>query len=135
MSRDDHIAALSIILPIAQRRDWDRLGDAFAPNVVDHDAAEGQPPGLDGIKWYWRRFTAAFPDFKTAPVVLSADEEYVALVARFSGTHTGEFQGHPPTGRRFSTNMVQVVRFADGHIVELWGGLDSLGLLQQLGLI
>jgi predicted ester cyclase len=134
MSRDDNIAALSVILPIAQRRDWDRLDEAFAPDVVDHDAVEGQPPGLEGLKWYWRNFTAAFPDFRTAPVVLSADEDYVTLVARFSGTHTGEYRGHAPTGRTFSVHMIQVVRFAGGHIVERWGGLDALGLLQQLGL-
>jgi predicted ester cyclase len=134
MSREDNIAALSIILPIAQRRDWDRLDEAFAPDVVDHNPAVGQPPGLRGVKWYWRNFSTAFPDFKTAPVVLCADADFVTLVARFSGTHTGEFLGHAPTGRSFATHMVQVVRFADGRIVERWGGFDNLALFRQLGL-
>lgn len=135
MSREDNIAAMSILLPIAQRRAWDRLGETFAPHVVDHGALEGQPPGLEGLKWFWGRFATGFPDFKTAPVSLSADGDCVALVADFSGTHTGEYLGHAPTGRRFSIQLVQIVRFADGLIVEFWGGIDSLKILRQLGCI
>lgn len=135
MSKEDNIAAMSILLPIAQRREWDHLGDTFAPNVVDHGRLEGQPPGLAGVKWFWRSFAAGFPDFKTAPVALSADEDFVSLVADFSGTHTGEYLGHAPTGRRFSIQLVQIVRFADRRIVEVWGGIDSLKILRQLGCI
>jgi predicted ester cyclase len=133
MSKEDNIAAMSMLLPIAQRRDWERLGETFAPHVVDHGPLPDQPPGLDGLKWFWHGFATAFPDFKTAPVVLCADEDHVALVADFSGTHTGEYLGHAPTGRCFSIQLVQIVRFADGHIVEVWGGIDSLKILRQLG--
>jgi len=96
---------------------------------------QAQPPGLAGVIWFWRTFTAAFPDFRTAPIVLTADEEYVSLVAEFSGTHTGPFLGHPPTGRSFSVHMIEVLRFADGRIVEVWGGIDTLEVLRQLGLV
>lgn len=133
MTREENIAAMSILLPIAQRRAWDQLGDTFAPNVVHHGRLEDQPPGLAGMKWFWRNFATGFPDFKTAPVALLADGDYVSLVADFSGTHTGEYLGHPPTGRKFSIQLVQVVRFADAHIVEVWGGIDSLEILRQLG--
>lgn len=134
MSRDDNIAALSTIVPIAQRRAWGELGEVIAPNVVDHDPLEGQPPGLDGVKWYWRNWEAAFPDFRSELVVLSADEDYVTIVIRHFGTHTGEFQGHAPTGRTFSIRTIQVVKFAGGLVVERWGAADVLGLLRQLGL-
>jgi predicted ester cyclase len=134
MSKADNIAAVSTIMPMIQMRDWHRLDEVLAPNIVDHDPAEGQPPGLDGIKWFWRKYTTAFPDLTFDLVVLSADEDYVTLVIRHFGTHTGEWQGHAATGRRFSIRGIQFVKFANGRIVERWGSSDMLGLLQQLGL-
>jgi predicted ester cyclase len=135
MSRDDNIAALSTIVPIAQRRAWDQLDEVIAPNVVDHDALEGQPPGLAGVKWYWRNWAAAFPDFRAELVVLSADEDHVTMVIQHFGTHTGVFQGHAPTGRTFSIRTIEVVKFAGGLVVERWGAADMLGLFRQLGLV
>lgn len=135
MSRAENIATLSSISPIAQRRDWERLSEAIARNAVDHGSIGGQPTGVEGIEWYWRNFTTAFADWKSELVVLSADGDYVTVVARLSGTHTGEYEGHAPTGRKFSVFLVQAIRFSDGLMVEFWGGIDSLGLLQQLGLV
>lgn len=134
MSRDDNIAAISTVVPMAQRRDWDRLDEVIAPDVVDHDPVEGQPPGLEGVKWFWRNWTKAFPDFRARLVALSADDEYVTLVLQLLGTHSGEFQGHAPTGREFSIHSIQVTKLSGGLVVEHWGALDTLGLLRQLGL-
>jgi hypothetical protein len=49
------------------------------------------------------------------------------------GTHTGEFQGLPPTYRRATIEFITIVRFADGKIVEGWQATDVLSVLQQLG--
>jgi predicted ester cyclase len=135
MSKEDNIRVQSLGGPIAEARDWDRLGEVFAPDFVDHDPAEGQAPGLPGIQAYWKGFAAAFPDFVLAPEVLSADDEYVTIVATVSGTHTGEFLGHAPTGRRFSVRSIQTTKFADGRVVERWGSSDEYGLMRQLGLV
>ena len=134
MPRDENIAAVALAGPIAQMHAWDRLGEVFAPDVVDHDAAEGQPPGLAGMKWFWRNLTAAFPDLRFDPVVLSVDDDYATLVAEMYGTHAGIWQGHAPTGRKFSIRFIQTTRLADGIAVESWRAIDSLGLLRQLGL-
>jgi len=134
MSKADNLAAVAIVGPIAQTGDWDRLDEVIAPDIVVHHRAEGQPPGLDGIKWYWQSFSAAFPGWKAEPIVLFGDEEYVTFVASLSGTHTGEFLGHAPTGRKFSIDMVQVLRFSNGYMVEQWGGPEMVGVLRKLGL-
>jgi len=42
--------------------------------------------------------------------------------------------GESPTGREVQLRGVNIFRIADGKIVERWGRLDDLGLLQQLGL-
>jgi len=47
---------------------------------------------------------------------------------------TGFGRTHAPTGREVVLRGVNIFRIADGKIVERWGRLDQLGLLQQLGL-
>lgn len=134
MSREENIRVQSLAGPIAEARDWDRLDEVFAPDFTDHDPGDGQPAGAEGIKWYWRKFTTAFPDFTLAPEVLSADDDYVTLVYTVSGTHTGDFFGQAATGRKFSIRGIQTAKFGGGRITERWGASDQFGLMQQLGL-
>ena len=61
--------------------------------------------------------------------------DLVAQRVQFEGTHTGEFQGLPPTHRKVSFSGLELNRFVDGKVVEHWFQLDALGLLQQLGLM
>jgi predicted ester cyclase len=42
--------------------------------------------------------------------------------------------GESPTGHEVVLRGVDIFRITDGKIVERWGRLDDLGLLQQLGL-
>ncbi len=59
------------------------------------------------------------------------------VVARFScsGTHTGEWRGHPPTGRRFSdVAEAYFFDFEHGRIVGAWGLEDTAVRMRQLGL-
>jgi predicted ester cyclase len=51
------------------------------------------------------------------------------------GTHTGEFQGIPPTGKQGRFMGIDIDRIANGKVVECWPSADELGLLQQLGVI
>lgn len=40
-----------------------------------------------------------------------------------------------PTGKRYTINMIEIFRFADGKAVEVWIEYDTLGLLRQLGVL
>lgn len=100
-----------------------------ASDVLDHDPAAGQAPGVEGMKQYWRDFAASFPDFDLQVEVLTADNDHVTIVYRSTGTQQGDFLGLSPTGERIDVRGVQVARFADAKIVERWGSSDGLGLL------
>ena len=80
-------------------------------------------------------FRASFPDMRMDIVDLIAEGDKV--VGRFtcSGTHLGDWLGHPPTGRRFEKIAeVYIFRIQDGRIVHAWGLEDTLARLEQLGL-
>jgi predicted ester cyclase len=43
--------------------------------------------------------------------------------------------GIPATGKQITLTGITIDRFAGGQIVGRWSQLDTLGLLQQLGVI
>jgi predicted ester cyclase len=59
----------------------------------------------------------------------------VATRWTITGTHRGDFQGVPPTGRPVTMAGVDISRFVDGRIAEHWAQFDVLGVLQQIGAI
>lgn len=134
MAKDINVQAQERLGEILQARAFDRFGEVWADDVVDHDPAPDQAPGIDGIVGFWQGFLTAFPDLALEPQILTADDETVAAVFRITGTHTGDFQGHAPTGRTFEVRGIQVARFRDGKIVERWGSTDEKGLAEQLRL-
>ena len=111
------------------------LEERFTPDFTDHDAADGQPDDGSGIAWFWEQFGKAFTDIEREDVETIATPTKVITISTLAGTHTGEWMGHTPTGRRFTgIRNVQVIGFRDGRASERWGSTDQLGILQQLGL-
>ena len=62
-------------------------------------------------------------------------DDHVFHRGSFSGTHTGDFMGMPPTGKEITITELAFDRFADGKLVEHRVEADMLGLMQQLGAI
>ena len=89
--------------------------------------------GPEGFKAYVSAFRAAFPDMKATIEDQIAGDDRVAMRFTVQATHTGEFQGIPPTGKQVIMSGIDIQRIVDGKIVENWVNLDALGLLQQLG--
>ena len=52
-----------------------------------------------------------------------------------SGTHTGEVNGIPPTGKKLSVDAISIHRMANGKIAETHVVWDPLGFLQQIGVV
>jgi predicted ester cyclase len=80
-------------------------------------------------------FLASFSDVDMRIVELVAEGDRVVSRFACSGTHTGSWLGHPPTGRRF-TDVAEVYFFRvnDGRITKAWGLEDTRERLHQLGL-
>ena len=80
-------------------------------------------------------FQVSFPDMRMEVVGLV--EEGDTVVGRFtcSGTHSGEWRGRAPSGRRFEdVDEVYFFTFDGERIADAWGLEDTLDRLRQLGL-
>ena len=108
--------------------------DRYNADFTDHDPAAGQPAGPSGPAWFWEQFGQSFTDIEREVIETIATPTHLVTIMNLSGTHTGEFLGHAPTGKRFTVRNVQVLGFRDGKASDRWGSTDELGILQQLGL-
>jgi predicted ester cyclase len=52
-----------------------------------------------------------------------------------SGTHVGEVNGISPTGNKVRVDAITIHRMDNGKIAETWEVWDTLGFLQQIGVI
>jgi len=113
-------------------RNPSRVDEFFAPSHLFR--AGGSPP-LDraGHRQMIAHFQEAFPDGRNTSEELLAEGDKVVQRWTFRGTHQGAFQGIPPTGRPVTLTGISIWRVDGGTIVESWHELDTLGLLQQLG--
>ena len=117
---------------------WDRsdvavLDELMAPDVVDHDPVPGQGPGREGYKQMAASFFDAFSDFRVRNQDVIADGDKAVLRWTARGRHTAPLMGMPATGREVTLRGIDVLRVANGRIVERWGEFDLYGMLQQLG--
>jgi steroid delta-isomerase-like uncharacterized protein len=113
----------------------DVIDELCSPEFVNHSAPPGMPADCEGVKLVTAMFRQAFPDSYFTVENMIAEGDKVATRKTFHGTHEGEFLGIPPTGRPVSIGLIDIVRVADGRVVEHWSIGDSLGMMEQLGVI
>lgn len=110
------------------------LDELFAINFVNHDPAHPDVRDLEGLKQLFTAHRATFPDARISIESLVAEGDTVVKRFTMRGTHAGDFNGVPPTGKQITLEGIDILRFVDGRIQESWYAYDMLGVLQQLGL-
>jgi predicted ester cyclase len=80
-------------------------------------------------------FRTSFPDVRMEIVELVVEGERVVGRFRCSATHLGEWDGHPPTGRRFErVDEVYFFTIRHGRVAAAWGLEDTGSRRRQLGI-
>jgi predicted ester cyclase len=113
----------------------DSIAGIFVTDYIEHQPqAPGTPTGLEGFKHFLTTFRAAFPDFHYTVDDTIAEGDTVVQRLTGYGTMHGSLAGMPPTGQAAAWSEIHISRFKEGKIVEHWGLVDQLGMMQQLGL-
>jgi predicted ester cyclase len=111
------------------------IDEIWAPNFVLHTGTGRDIRGLKDYKQWWSENYNAFPDlhFTLDDMVVEGDK----VVSRYTmtGTHKGEIMGIPPTNKKVTNWMIEIDHVAGGKLMEGWVRWDTLGLMQQLGVI
>jgi predicted ester cyclase len=118
---------------------WDRGNVDFAYQVfhddyVRHDLRPTQAaPGPPGMAALAAGFRAAFPDADWHVDLMLAEGDLVAARWTATGTFTGQWGIVEPTGKRAEFSGVNLYRFKDAKVAEIWNHRDDLGLMEQVG--
>jgi predicted ester cyclase len=117
-------------------RDHDGEAHARTADYIGHAPDSMHLPALDSDAWdaFLGTFLQGFPDLHLDVQDTVADEEMNAQRILFTGTHTGQFRGLPPTGRKVRFCGLEISRMIDGKAVEHWFQMDTLTMFEQLGL-
>src|ERR1700687_2248752 len=106
--------------------------ELVAPGAREHQRGGGGD-GPEGVKKTITVLRTAFPDFTITIDEIAVSGDKVWARQRGGGTNLGSFAGHPPTGRKAFTDVIDICRFEQGQMVEHWGVPDQLGMMMQLG--
>ena len=112
------------------------LDELLAPNYRRYVSATSAPLSREGQRQRITGFHHAFPDLHFMVEDLFAEGDRVTFRVTMRGTHEGPFpylQGVPPTGKKVTIAVLDVIRVEQGKFAEQWGGPDLFDLLQQLG--
>jgi steroid delta-isomerase-like uncharacterized protein len=121
---------------VANQGDLSVIHEMMPPDFIENqDLPAGAPQGRDGVEHFFRQWRQGFTDRNVTIDLEVAENDIVTAYQTWSGTHTGEFLGIPATGKAVKVTAVDIVRVADGLLVEHWGIMDMLLLMQQLGVI
>lgn len=112
----------------------DVVGELVSQDFIAHTSTQ-DIRGPVQMKQYVKELREAFPDLHITVEDQVAEGDKVVTRWTATGTHTGLFQGIPPTGKRGHLSGIDIDYVIDGKTVECWTLADNLSLLQQLGVI
>ena len=115
-------------------RRLDLAEELFAADHVMHDPQVPSEPGPRGMADVVSVYQRGADGRWTIEEIFSAGDRVVVRWTG-SGSHIGELNGVPATGKAIRVDAITIHRMADGRIAETWEVWDTLGLLQQIGVV
>jgi predicted ester cyclase len=112
------------IMKAYEAGEFDKMKDYIAADAIDHAGEKGDITGLDSIVAEMKRYKAMMKDTKTEVLKEMADDEYVFVWGKFSGTMTADGMGMR-AGDKMNMTSVDVAKFKDGKAVEHWMFMDA----------
>ena len=111
------------------------IDEVVEPEVLFHAPVPVGATGAQALKNVVAILLRAFPDLHLTIEDVIAEGNKVVGRQTATGTHRGEYMSRPPTGKSVTYNEIFIFRFVNGRIAEIWGVVDVLSQMKQLGMI
>jgi len=111
----------------------DICDEVFLPDFVRYDLGSGDAVGPQDYKDLVAMTRRAFPDMVVHIEGLTPRDNIVFFRTRMEGTHTGDFNGLPPTGARLNAQTLAEVHFReDGWATKAWVVSDYMSVVKAI---
>jgi len=132
---DNKLIVQRIVNEVWNTGDESKVNQYYADDFVFHTEGGTVQRGPDSIREWLQTTHGAFPDISYQIGAIYGEDDKVAFRYTVAGNQTGDFRGLPPSGKTVHLTGHMIVHLRDGKIVEGHGYWDTLGLLQQIGLV
>jgi C-1 hydroxylase len=131
MSLEENKAIVRRMIEAYNKHNLDWFDEFIAPDYFDHT----NQVGPEGVKQLFNMGFKGFPDWHETIEDIIAEGDKVWVHLTYTGTHTGEFFGLAPTGKRVNMTAVAIYRIVNGKLVEGRFINSELGMFKQIGAI
>jgi steroid delta-isomerase-like uncharacterized protein len=107
--------------------------ELVAPDYVYRAPGSPEYHGPNGMRDLVSSYRSAFPDLQLEIQEMIAEGDKVVTHYTLRGTHQGNLEGIPPTGKQMVTPAIIISTFRDGKLIEEYEVIDTLDMLTQLG--
>jgi predicted ester cyclase len=114
------------------------MADLFTDDVVDRNpAVPTDVAGKQAVAAFIAGFWQMSSDVRISTPAMWAAGDYVVTVGSFAGVNDGAMPGMglPRTGKKFKVDIIEIGRWKDGKLAELWPFFNGAQLAGQLGLM
>jgi len=135
MSAEDEAVVRRFYEQMNNGRKNEIAAELFTADHQMHDPQSPAGPGPDGMAEVVAVYQNGVDGHWQINEIFSAGDRVVVRWTG-SGKHVGDVNGIPATGRPVSgIECISIHRMAGGKIAETWEVWDTLGFLQQLGVV
>jgi steroid delta-isomerase-like uncharacterized protein len=118
------------------QQDTERIGQLVSSSNYSLHLSGMPTMDWNATKQFYAAAWSSFPDLHHKILDIVAEgKDKVAVRYNIIGTHKGELQGIPPTGKEVSFGAMDFITLIDGKVAEEWEIVDTMGLMQQIGAI
>jgi steroid delta-isomerase-like uncharacterized protein len=136
MSTAENKAVIAAFLEdVINRGQLERANDLVVPDFVELDPLPGQQQGREGLKEVIGGLHMSFPDMHWVIDEMIAEDDTVVTRFTWTGTQRGAFLGIPATGKSVTVKGVVIDQLASGKMAKSRILMDTMSLMQQLGVI
>jgi len=111
-----------------QRLPVEMLAEGF-----HYHPAGAAPLDLEQTRQRMAMIEAAFSDIRYDIVTLVAEGDLVAYRGTLTMKHTQPYMGVAASGKQVTAVEMGIMRVENGNMAEMWGLLDTMALMRQLG--
>jgi len=134
MSAADEAVVRRFYEQMCNERKNEIAGEVFAPEHRLHDPQVPGGSGPQAMAEVISAYQQGVDGHWEIEEIFSAGDRVIARWTG-SGTHVGDMNGIPPTGKKVRVDAISIHRVEGGRISETWQVWDTLGFLQQLGVV
>jgi len=111
------------------------LPEEMLDSGFSYHVADAPPLDLDGTIKRMADFGSTFSDINHNLQDMVAEGDRVAFRSRLEMTHTGKFGDVAGSGEQIVIVEMGIMRIHRDKIAEMWGLLDTLALMHQIGVV